>query len=214
MPSRTLPIALAVLLVVAAGCSGGDDDSSAADPPPPSTTESTVRPTSTEPPDDGDETVLLDGFLTVSLPPGWGVAVEEPVEISVDSPPETDLDADALDQVVVLNPDEDSRAATFALVHYSHSDKVPGLEPFDAAVSELLAGDGSTIEEPSEASFGGQEALLHEVRSASGANGVLVTLVSGGEYFFVLSLADDPDQAEAAATLLTSVRFDPDALGS
>ena len=161
----------------------------------------------------GDKSVFLDGFFGVRVPAGWSVTSAD-VPLLSTTPPggETDLDPDALTQSLILNPDASPRGATFALVHYEHSDSVPSLDRFTPAVVKLLSGDGSEIGEPSEVTIGKQPGRLHQVTSASGAKGILVTLKAGDEYFFLLSLASESAYAGDAAEMLGSVSMVPEAL--
>ena len=160
----------------------------------------------------GDKSVMLDGFVGVRIPEGWSITAAEVPLLSSAPPGETDLDASALAQSLVINPDASPRGATFSLVHYEHSNVVPSLGRFDSAVADLLSGDGSQIADSSEVTIGGQGALLHQVKSASGANGVLVTLKSGDEYFFILSLVSESAYAADTGEMLSSVSFVPEAL--
>ena len=229
---RTLAGAVALgTVLVATGACGGSDGEDAADDPTTSATPSSPAPTESEPTevatDDpespdvpggvvmvGDKSVMLDGFIGVRIPEGWSITSADVPLLSATpaGEPETELDASALAQSLVLNPDASPRGATFSLVHYEHSDSVPDLGRFSSAVVDLLSGDGSQIADPSEATIGGQTALLHQVKSASGANGVMVALKSGEEYFFILSLVSETAYAEEVGEMLTSVSFVPEAL--
>ena len=229
---RSLTVFAALTLAVAA-CGGSDD--SASDDTEPETTETTEAPeettttaptkttqTTEEAPDDGeipggsmmlgDKTILLDGFFGVEIPAGWSVTSAEVPMPSSAPPGETELDPDALRQALVINPDAAPRDATFSLVHYQHSDAVPDLAAFDEAIVGLLSGDGSTITEGQGSSIGGQESVLHQVQSAQGQTGLLVSLVTGGEYFFIISLIGDPSYSSDTANMLTTSSFVPEVL--
>lgn len=162
----------------------------------------------------GDKAILLDGFIGVRIPDGWAVSVASPPETSV-SPAggETEVDVDAIDQSLVIGPEEDPRAATFSLLHYSHSDSVPGLDEFDAGILGVLGGDGTQFTEGQSAEIGGQAALLHQLQTPDGDNGVVITLTTGTEYFFILSIVSDDSYAADAGDLVASVSFEPAAIG-
>jgi hypothetical protein len=227
-------IALAVAVLGGVGCGASGSDTAEADAattttaePTTTTTEAPAATTTTTEPepepepsgDDGgvvmvgDKSVMLDGFIGVRIPDGWSITSSRPLEPS-SSPPggETELDTDALVQALVINPDDAPRGASFVLVHYEHSDSVPDLDRFTEAVTGLLSGDGSTIGAAKEATIGSQPARLHQVQSASGMNGVLITLESGGEFFFLLSLVDDQTYAADAGDMIASVSLVPEAL--
>jgi hypothetical protein len=149
----------------------------------------------------------------VEIPEGWSVSTARPLEVSfTPEGGETELDVDAIAQALVISTDADPRAGTFAVAHYEHSPAVPDLDSFSAAVVELLAADGSQITEPQASQIGGQESRLHQVATATGANGVQITMACGGDYFFLVALVEDPDLSDAIAALIGSLSFDPDAL--
>ncbi|MDE0774676.1 MAG: hypothetical protein OSB43_00185 [Nocardioides sp.] len=224
----------AVLLSGCGGSSGGsvadpipDQTSSTSAPSPEATPEPSpeASPVVTEPADGtdlpggllmvGDKSVYLDGFFGVRVPEGWSATLAE-VPLLSTTPPggETELDASALSQSLVLNPEASPRGATLSLVHYEHSDSVPDLDRFTPAIVDLLSGDGSTIGGSSEVTIGKQPGRLHQVTSASGANGVMVTLRAGDEYFFILSLAADTSYAGDVGDMLASISMVPEALHS
>jgi len=223
-------VAVAALALGAVGCSSGGEDAAevttttvvvtttTTEAEATTTTEKAPRTTTTiEEPDDTTvrgKTILLDGFIGVAIPAGWSVTSQETPRLSSTPGPETELDDDALVQALVLNPDDSPRGATFSLVHYEHSDRVPSLDLFGEAIVDLLAGDGSQIGEADDVTIGGQDGYLHQVTSASGANGVLVIFESGGEYFFIISIVSDTDYATDAGELLASLSFEPDALSA
>jgi hypothetical protein len=238
--SRVRPLLAAGVVVIAAltgaacGASGGDtaeaDATTTTAEAEPATTTTTEPPTTTstteaepepqEPSGDddgvvmvGDKSVMLDGFIGVRIPAGWSITSSRPLEPS-SSPPggETELDTDALVQALVINPVDAPRGASFVLVHYEHSDSVPDLDRFTEAVTGLLSGDGSTIGAAKEATIGSQPGRLHQVKSASGMNGVLITLESGDEFFFLLSLVADQAYAADAGDMIASVSLVPEAL--
>lgn len=161
-----------------------------------------------------DKAILLDGFLGVRIPDGWAVTTAVAPEPSV-SPPggETEVDPDAIDQLLVIGPEADPRAATFALLQYSHSDSVPGLVEFTAGIQGLLGADGTQFTEAQTARIGGQEALLHQLQQPDGDNGIFVTLVADGEYFFLLSIVSDDGYADDAGDLIASISLEPAAIG-
>ena len=226
--------AVGVAALAGAGCGASGSDSAEADAttttvepttttttePPTTTTEVEPEPEPEEPSGDdggvlmvGDKSVMLDGFIGVRIPQGWSITSSRALEPS-SSPAggETELDPDALVQALVINPDDAPRGASFVLVHYQHSDSVPDLDLFTEAVTGLLSGDGSKIGAAKEAAIGSQPARLHQVQSASGTNGVLITLQSGSEYFFLLSLVADQAYADDAGAMIASVSFVPEAL--
>ena len=223
-----------MLLSGCGGSSGGsvadpvpDQTSSTSAPSPEATPEPSpeASPVVTEPADGtdlpggllmvGDKSVYLDGFFGVRVPEGWSATLAE-VPLLSTTPPggETELDASALSQSLVLNPEARPRGATLSLVHYEHSDSVPDLDRFTPAIVDLLSGDGSTIGDSSEVTIGKQPGRLHQVTSASGANGVMVTLRAGDEYFFILSLAADTSYAGDVGNMLASISMVPEALHS
>lgn len=230
-------------VLVSAGCGGGSDDSPGTalsgeslptasesptseapteDPVTPSPSPAPEAPEETDAADVpggvvmvGDKSVFLDGFFGVRLPEGWSVtSAEVPLRSVTPEGGETELDASALSQSLVLNPDASPRGATLALVHYEHSDSVPDLVRFSTAVVDLLSGDGSQIGESSEVTIGKQPGRLHQVTSSSGSNGVLITLRAADEYFFLLSLAAESEYAGDTAELLGSISMVPEALHS
>lgn len=226
-------VACSSLALVASACGGGggsDADGGEA----PTTTEATATTTTTEAatttteaepepePEDtgaevvmvGDKSVVLDGFFGVEIPEGWEITSAATPKRSSGTEGETELDADALVQALVMNPEADPEAATFSLVHYQHSDAVPGLAEFTTSIQELLAADGSKITEPQEATLGGQQALLHQVQTTDGTTGLLVTMEVDGEFFFIVSLVPDKSFSTDTASMLTSVSFEPAALTS
>ena len=223
-PSRPLAAVLAVAALSLAACGGGDaDDADAADEPtttteaPTTTTEAVAVPGAEADPTAtllGGKAILLDGFLGVRIPEGWSVTTATPVEAS-ESPPggETAADPDAIDQVLVIGPEADPMAATFALLHYSHSDSVPDLERFTEGILPILGADGTRFTEGEDARIGGQEARLHQLETPEGANGVVVTMTTGEEYFVVLSIVSDDAYAPQAGDLLASVSVEPSAIG-
>jgi hypothetical protein len=214
--ARTASVALVVVLA-AAGCSSSDD--TAASEEPTTTTEATTTTEDSTDATDSDESgavseVLLDGFIELEIPDGWEVTTEETPQLSADSPPETDLDTDALTQVLVVSPPDPRETATFSLIHYEHSDQVPDSELFSTAVADMFTSAGDEVGEPRELTIGGQSGFFYEVTSKSGSDGVFIVFQSGGEYFFVLSLVTDPDYADDAASLLGGIALDPEALSS
>ena len=162
----------------------------------------------------GDKAILLDGFLGVRIPDGWSVSTARPIEPSV-SPPggETEGDPDAIEQVLVIGPEDDPTAATFALLHYTHSDSVPDLARFTEGMLPILGADGTRFTEGQEARIGGQQAILQQLETPAGDNGVLVTLTTGDEYFAILSVVVDDLHAADAGDLLASVSIEPAAIG-
>ncbi|MAS55754.1 MAG: hypothetical protein CMJ44_14225 [Pimelobacter sp.] len=223
-----------MLLSGCGGSSGGsvadpvpDQTSSTSAPSPEATPEPSpeASPVVTEPADGtdlpggllmvGDKSVYLDGFFGVRVPERWSATLAE-VPLLSTTPPggESELDASALSQSLVLNPEASPRGATLSLVHYEHSDSVPDLDRFTPAIADLLSGDGSTIGDSSEVTIGKQPGRLHQVTSASGANGVMVTLRAGDEYFFILSLAADTSYAGDVGDMLASISMVPEALHS
>jgi hypothetical protein len=235
-PARTLAIVACSSLALVASACGGSGGSDADDEATPTTTEAPATTTTTEPatttteaepepePDDegtgadvvmvGDKSVVLDGFFGVVIPDGWEITSAATPRRSSGTVGETELDVDSLVQALVLNPEADPDAATFSLVHYQHSDAVPGLAEFTTSIQELLAADGSQITEPQEATLGGQQALLHQVQTTEGTTGLMVTLEVDGEYFFIVSLVPDKSFSTDTASMLTSVSFEPAALQS
>lgn len=162
----------------------------------------------------GDKAILLDGFLGVRIPDGWSVSTARPIEPSV-SPPggETEGDPDAIEQVLVIGPEDDPTAATFALLHYTHSDSVPDLARFTEGMLPILGADGTRFTEGQEARIGRQQAILQQLETPAGDNGVLVTLTTGDEYFAILSVVVDDLHAADAGDLLASVSIEPAAIG-
>jgi hypothetical protein len=227
--ARSAALIAASFLALAACGGGGDDDEAAEET---TTTEveetttteveETTTTEATEPADDeipggvevlGAKSILLDGFFGVEIPDGWSItSAEVPTPSSSPAGGETELDPDALVQALVVNPDAAPTDATFSLVHYQHSDSVPDLAAFDEAIVGLLSGDGSTITEGQASSIGGQESILHQVRSAQGQTGLLVSIVTGGEYFFIVSLIGDPSYSTDTANMLTTSSFVPEVL--
>lgn len=162
----------------------------------------------------GDKAILLDGFFGVRIPEGWSVSTATPIERSV-SPPggETEGDPDAIEQVLVIGPADDPAAATFALLHYSHSDSVPDLARFTEGMLSILGADGTRFTEGQEARIGGQQAILRQLETPAGDNGVLVTLTTGDEYFAIVSIVVDDAYAADAGDLIASVSIEPSAIG-
>lgn len=231
-PHRSIRLLVAVIAAVALVACGGDDDSVSDEE-----TTTTEAPSTTdtvgaenEPADEaagvpgaeadptatmlGDKAILLDGFLGVRIPEGWSVSTATPIEPSV-SPPggETEGDPDAIEQVLVIGPEAEPAAATFALLHYSHSDSVPDLARFTEGLLPILGADGTRFTEGQEARIGGQQAILQQLETPGGANGVLVTLTTGDEYFAMLSIVVDDAYAADAGDLLASVSIEPAAIG-
>lgn len=240
MRNRLVRLALAALVlagITLAAC-GGDDDDERADATTTTTVEDAGTTTTTvddepEPDPDGNDTaavpgaeadptafsidgkaILLDGLFGVRIPEGWAVSTAVVPEPSV-SPPggETEVDTDAIDQVLVLGPEEDPRAATFALLHYSHSDSVPGLPQFTEGIMGVLGADGTQFTEGQSARIGGQEAVLHQLQTPDGDNGVYISLLAGDEYFFIVSIVSDDTYADDAGDLIASISIEPAAIG-
>ncbi|MDE0804128.1 MAG: hypothetical protein OSA99_12480 [Acidimicrobiales bacterium] len=184
----------------------GPDDQGAADVP-----GAEADPTATML---GDKAILLDGLLGVRIPAGWAVSTATVPEPSV-SPAggETEVDTDAIDQVLVMGPEEDPRAATFALLHYSHSDSVPGLTEFTDGIRGVLGADGTKFTEGQSARIGGQDAVLHQLQTPDGDSGVYISLLAGDEYFFIVSIVSDGAYADDAGDLVASISFEPAAIG-
>lgn len=242
MRTRTARLPLTALLVAGltlAAC-GGDDDTDADAAPDETTTtvEDTDTTTTTadadpEPDPDGDDTaavpgaeadptaflvddkaILLDGLFGVRIPDGWAVSTATVPEPSV-SPAggETEVDTDAIDQILVIGPEDDPRAATFALLHYSHSDSVPGLPQFTEGIRGVLGADGTQFTEGQSARIGGQDALLHQLQTPDGDNGLYISLLAGDEYFFIVSIVSDDTYADDAGALVASISIEPAAIG-
>ncbi len=162
----------------------------------------------------GAKTVLLDGFIGVDIPEGWQISGASVPLLSETEGTETELDEDALQPVLELTPLADPEAAGFTLVHYMHSDKVPDLGLFSTAIRDYAAQDGSEVSEPREATIGGQSAMLHTITLTNGTTGLLIPLVSGPEYFFIISLVPDKSYSDDAAAIVTSLSFVPEVLHS
>lgn len=238
IPIRSIRMLVAVAAAVVLVACGGDDDSASDD----ETTTTEVPPTTVtdeaddepdEPADEdgetaavpgaeadptatmlGDKAILLDGFIGVRIPEGWSVSTATPIEPSV-SPPggETEGDPDAIEQVLVIGPGDDPVAATFALLHYTHSDSVPDLARFTEGILPILGADGTRFTDGQEARIGGQQAILQQLETPGGDNGVLVTLTTGEEYFAILSIVVDDAYAADAGDLIASVSIEPAAIG-
>ncbi len=162
----------------------------------------------------GDKAILLDGFFGLRIPAGWEISTAVVPEPSTTPPGgETEVDTDAIDQVLVLGPADDPRAATFALLHYSHSDSVPGLPQFTDGILGVVGADGTTFTEGQSARIGGQEAVLHQLETPDGDNGLFITLQAGGEYFFILSIVSDDSYAADTGDLIASISMVPEAIG-
>lgn len=220
--------ALAVTTLFVTSCSASTKDTAAAPTTTsapattlaPVTTEATTTTIAEEPGQDlpggletvGDKSVLLDGFIGVRIPDGWEITETKVPLASQTEGAETDLDTSALDKVLGIEPANTSGAATFSLVHYSHSDKVPNFGEFAKAVRKFAESDGGTVSEPKESRLGGQQAVLHQIKTAKGHNGVLIPFQSGDEYFFILSLVNDTSFSKEAASIISSLSFEPDAL--
>ena len=162
----------------------------------------------------GEKTIMLDGFIGVKVPDSWKVtSTKVPLSSQTDGS-ETELDTSALERVLAISPTDDPEAATFALIHYAHSDKVPGFEEFATAVRKFAVGKSGTASEAKESRIGGQKATLQQITYASGNNGVLIPFQAGDEYFFILALVSDKSYSDDAAAIITSLSLEPEALHS
>ncbi|WP_436794236.1 hypothetical protein [Actinospongicola halichondriae] len=235
---RFFHLVAAFALVFVAACGGDDSSADDADDRETTTTEddtteTTEAPDTTlaepepEPAEDavrgaeadptavllGDKAILLDGFFGVRIPDGWEVSTAVVPEPSV-SPAggETEVDTDAIEQVLVIGPAADPRAATFALLHYTHSDSVPDLERFTDGIKGVLGADGTQFTEGQSASIGGQDAILHQLQTPDGDNGLFVSMHAGDEYFFIVSIVSDDSYAAGTADMLSSVSVVPAAI--